>query len=110
MPSPERNAALTLCFPYTLDGELTRQQMPKTRLFDAAKYLDSPEMVSAYLAEALTIDQYESALKEIETYFNDVPIMGTEAAARFELLLALIKHFEDQNFPIADGDRDEQTP
>jgi hypothetical protein len=42
-------------------------------------------------------------LKEIETYFQSVPDLGTEAAARFVLLSELIKRFEDIHFPIGDG-------
>jgi putative addiction module killer protein len=30
--------------------------MPKTRVFDAAKYLDSPEMIAEYLTEAFETD------------------------------------------------------
>ena len=30
--------------------------MPKAKLFDAAEYLDSPEMIAAYLEEAVGLD------------------------------------------------------
>jgi hypothetical protein len=33
-----------------------------------------------------SMEGYEAALKEIEPYFDNVLIMGTEAAARFDLL------------------------
>jgi hypothetical protein len=120
--------------------------MSKARLFDAAEYLDSPETITAYLAEAFesddpsvvataeeaaararenlrrapamvnstdslsAIEQYEAALKEIEVYFNNVPAVGTEAAARFEFLSALIKRFEDIHFPIGDGSPRRTSP
>jgi hypothetical protein len=62
----------------------------------------APAMVNS--ADSLnTIEQYEAALKEIEVYFNKVPTVGTESAARFEVLSALIKRFEDIHFPIGDG-------
>jgi hypothetical protein len=32
-----------------------------------------------------TMEDYENALKEIEAYFEKVPALGTEGAARFEL-------------------------
>ena len=50
-----------------------------------------------------TMENYESALKEIETYFMHVPALGTKATARFELLSALIECFEDAHFPIGNG-------
>jgi HTH-type transcriptional regulator / antitoxin HigA len=50
-----------------------------------------------------SLEDYEAALKEIETYFQNVPDLGTEAAARFVLLSELIKRFEDIHFPIGDG-------
>lgn len=43
---------------------------------------------------------YERALTEIEQYFENVPELGTEAADRFNRLAALIKEYEDVNFPI----------
>ena len=54
--------------------------------------------------EALwTMEAYEAALKEVEAYFQNVPDLGTEAAARFVLLSERIKRFEDIHFPIGDG-------
>ena len=47
-----------------------------------------------------TTADYEWALKEIETYFKNVPAPGTEAAGRFDALSALIEKFEAVNFPI----------
>jgi hypothetical protein len=49
-----------------------------------------------------TLAEYESALKEIESYFKNVPVPGTEAADRFNALSLLIKEFEDSHFPIPD--------
>lgn len=40
-----------------------------------------------------SMEDYEAALKEIEPYFDNVPIVGTEVAARFAFA-ALIKEFE----------------
>jgi len=39
--------------------------MPKTRAFDAAEYLDSPEMIAAYLTEALETDDEAFIVKAI---------------------------------------------
>jgi HTH-type transcriptional regulator / antitoxin HigA len=47
-----------------------------------------------------TLADYEWALKEIEPYFKDVPVPGTEAADRFDALSALIEKFEEANFPM----------
>jgi HTH-type transcriptional regulator/antitoxin HigA len=47
-----------------------------------------------------TSAEYEHALKEIEQYFDDEPKPGTKEAARFRRLIALIKEYEDANFPI----------
>ena len=52
------------------------------------------------------MEDYEAALKEIEYYFQNVPNVGTEAAARFDLLSARIKEFEDIHFPIRGNRRD----
>ena len=49
-----------------------------------------------------TMEDYERALKEIEIYFDNVPDLGTEAAFRFERLVARIAEFEAVNFPIAE--------
>ena len=50
-----------------------------------------------------TMEDYEAALKEIETYCQNVPDLGTKAAARFILISKLIKQFEDIHFPTSDG-------
>lgn len=50
-----------------------------------------------------TMEDYERALREAETYFKNIPVLGTEAAARFDLLSALIERFEDAHFPIGDS-------
>jgi hypothetical protein len=47
-----------------------------------------------------TLADYDRALKEIETYFKDIPPAGTEAAVRFDALSALIEKFEAINFPM----------
>jgi len=41
--------------------------MPKTGVFDAAEYLDSPEMVAEYLTEALATDDEAFIAKAIGT-------------------------------------------
>lgn len=41
--------------------------MPKTRAFDAAEYLDSQEMIAAYLTEALETDDEAFIAKAIGT-------------------------------------------
>src|ERR1700716_975584 len=41
--------------------------MPKTREFDAAEYLDSPEMIAEYLTEALETDDEVFIAKAIGT-------------------------------------------
>jgi HTH-type transcriptional regulator/antitoxin HigA len=51
-----------------------------------------------------TLADYEWAIKEVEPYFKNVPVPGTEAADRFDILSALIEKFEDTNFPVPDVD------
>jgi len=41
--------------------------MAKTRIFDAAEYLDSPEMIAKYLTEALETDDDAFIAKAIST-------------------------------------------
>jgi probable addiction module antidote protein len=41
--------------------------MAKTRIFDAAEYLDSPEMIAEYLTEALETDDDAFIAKAIST-------------------------------------------
>jgi HTH-type transcriptional regulator/antitoxin HigA len=49
-----------------------------------------------------TLADYEWALREIERYFKNVPVPGTEAACRFNALSALIEKFEETNFPVSE--------
>jgi HTH-type transcriptional regulator/antitoxin HigA len=43
---------------------------------------------------------YNWALKEIERYFDRKPRRGTAAAARFDILAALIEAYEAKHWPI----------
>ena len=43
---------------------------------------------------------YESALKEIEPYFENEPKLGTAAADRFDLLALIIEDYERRRWPI----------
>ncbi|MDR1853540.1 MAG: transcriptional regulator [Azoarcus sp.] len=43
---------------------------------------------------------YERALKDVETYFDNEPAPGSPEEERFEVLLALIKVWEDAHYPI----------
>lgn len=43
---------------------------------------------------------YETALKEIERYFEDEPKHGTPEADRFDLLALIIEDYERRNWPI----------
>ncbi len=47
---------------------------------------------------------YDWALKEIEQYFDNEPTPGTSAAARFDVLAALIEHYEARHWPIEAAD------
>ena len=40
------------------------------------------------------------ALKEIEVYFVEQPPLGSPEGARFNVLAALIEHYEDRHWPI----------
>src|SRR5271169_5105822 len=51
-----------------------------------------------------TLADYDWAIKEIESCFKTVPVPGTEAADRFDVLSALIEKFENTNFPVPDVD------
>lgn len=44
------------------------------------------------------------ALAEIAQYFNDQPALGTPDAARFDVLAALIEHYEARHWPISPPD------
>lgn len=48
--------------------------------------------------------EYEAALDEIETYFDNEPRPGTPAADRFDLLALVIEHYENKHWPIASPD------
>lgn len=43
---------------------------------------------------------YDWALAEIAACFNDQPAPGTPDAARFDVLAALIEHYEARYWPI----------
>ena len=44
---------------------------------------------------------YDWALQEIAAYFEHEPAPATEAAARFDVLSALIEHYEERRWSIA---------
>ena len=47
---------------------------------------------------------YNWALAEVTRYFDNQPAPGTPEAARFDVLAALIEHYEAKNWPIAAPD------
>ena len=47
-----------------------------------------------------TESDYDWALAEIASYFGDQPAPGTPKAARFDMLAALIEHYEARHWPI----------
>ena len=47
---------------------------------------------------------YDSALEEIERYFEDEPKRGTPAADRFDLLALIIEDYESKRWPIEPPD------
>ena len=47
---------------------------------------------------------YEWALKEVEQYFDKVPISNTPEANRFDVLSTLIADYEARQFDIPDAD------
>jgi len=47
---------------------------------------------------------YEWALDQIERYFDDQPAPGTPEGDRFDVLAALIKHYEDENHALPEAD------
>jgi len=47
---------------------------------------------------------YEWALKEVEKYFDKVPVPGTPDADRFDVLSVLIAGYETRQFSIPDAD------
>lgn len=48
--------------------------------------------------------EYELALQRAESFFENPPKIGTEKGDEFELLLLVIKEYEDKHFPIPTGD------
>lgn len=47
---------------------------------------------------------YDWALREVSGYFDDQPVPGTPAAARFDVLSALIEHYEARHWPVSAPD------
>jgi HTH-type transcriptional regulator / antitoxin HigA len=47
---------------------------------------------------------YDWALKEIEAYFETIPVPGSPEADRFDVLAALIKDYENRYLDIPDAD------
>lgn len=47
---------------------------------------------------------YEWALDQIERYFDDQPRPGTPEGDRFDVLSALIKHYEDEHYALPEAD------
>jgi len=47
---------------------------------------------------------YDWALGEVAAYFNHEPAPGTPAAARFDVLSALIEHYEERHWPVSAPD------
>lgn len=58
--------------------------MAKTRVFDAAEYLDSPEMIAEYLTEALETDDAAFIVKAINTVARAQGMSGVAEAAGVE--------------------------
>ena len=44
--------------------------------------------------------EYQAALAEMETFFDQEPQPGTPAAARFATLAALIDDYEEEHWPV----------
>ncbi len=42
---------------------------------------------------------YEAALREVSTYFDNEPEPGTEDGDRFEILMTLVEAYEARHFP-----------
>jgi HTH-type transcriptional regulator/antitoxin HigA len=51
-----------------------------------------------------TASDYQWALSEIEAYFKEIPVPGTAAADRFDVLSVLIEKFEDAHFSVPHAD------
>lgn len=98
--------------------------MVKTSKFDAADYLDSPEMIAAYLIEAYASDddaflsdavatvsratgvdlrpirtdeEHRAALKQIDGLWSAAP--ETPEAKKMSLIVALVQGYESKRWP-----------
>jgi len=60
--------------------------MPKTRVFDAAEYLDSPEMIAEYLTEAFETDDEVFIANAIGTVARAQGVVADSAGASRENL------------------------
>lgn len=58
---------------------------------------DTPRLIGIIRSEA----EYEAALAEFETYFDDEPQPGSPEASRFELLGLVLAKYEEERWPIA---------
>ena len=48
--------------------------------------------------------KYQQALETADVYFENPPKIGTDEGDQFELLLLVIKEYEDKHYPISSGD------
>lgn len=51
-----------------------------------------------------TENDYNAALRELSSYFNDEPAPDTEEGERFEILATLVEAYEAKHFPIEAAD------
>ena len=59
-----------------------RQNEATTRAFDAAEYLDSPEMIAEYLTEALeTLSAKSGMICGVESWFRGYAVLATAQRA-----------------------------
>jgi HTH-type transcriptional regulator / antitoxin HigA len=65
---------------------------------------DGRETVMKNIKPLHTHADYERALQEIESYFKNVPVAGSEEADRFDVLSALLAKYEDEYFGNLDVD------
>jgi hypothetical protein len=69
-----------------LASELEDWAMVKTRPYDSAEHLDSPEAIAAYLSEALeTGDRHSRCHRNFQSDFQTAPPMLTEAGYAFQI-------------------------
>lgn len=47
-----------------------------------------------------TEEDYNAVMREISSYFENEPELGTEEGNRFEILLTLVEAYEAKHFPI----------